>query len=87
MHEPHGVVDLGARLGRKPDNEVALDVDPTLGEPAHHRARHVRGDALVDPLEHPGGFAVHDDPTYANPQSQTWQAEVIQTVHDWLTTG
>lgn len=31
------------------------------------------------------GFAVHDDPTYANPQSQEWQAFVIRTVADWLT--
>ncbi|MGH3625599.1 MAG: alpha/beta hydrolase [Sciscionella sp.] len=31
------------------------------------------------------GFAVHDDPTYADPQSQEWQAFVIRTVADWLT--
>ncbi len=30
------------------------------------------------------GFAVHDDPQYLNPQSQAYQAEVIQTVADWL---
>ncbi|SBW24962.1 alpha/beta hydrolase [Candidatus Protofrankia californiensis] len=30
------------------------------------------------------GFAVHDDPTYANPQSQEWQAYVIRTVIDWF---
>lgn len=33
------------------------------------------------------GFAVHDDPTYADPQSQEWQAFVIRTVADWLTEG
>lgn len=33
------------------------------------------------------GFAVHEDPTYANPQSQAWQAEVILEVRDWLTAG
>ncbi|MBP2323788.1 alpha-beta hydrolase superfamily lysophospholipase [Kibdelosporangium banguiense] len=33
------------------------------------------------------GFAVHDDPTYANPQSQEWQAFVIRTVAEWLTTA
>jgi pimeloyl-ACP methyl ester carboxylesterase len=33
------------------------------------------------------GFAVHDDPAYANPQSQEWQAFVIRTVADWLTAG
>lgn len=32
------------------------------------------------------GFAVHDDPTYANPQSKEWQAFVIRTVAEWLTT-
>ncbi|ALG12923.1 alpha/beta hydrolase [Kibdelosporangium phytohabitans] len=31
------------------------------------------------------GFAVHDDPTYADPRSQEWQAFVIRTVVDWLT--
>lgn len=30
------------------------------------------------------GIAVHDDPTYADPQSQAWQAQVIQAVGDWL---
>ncbi|GLY53586.1 alpha/beta fold hydrolase [Lentzea sp. NBRC 102530] len=30
------------------------------------------------------GFAVHDDPEYAHPQSQKWQAEVIETVRGWL---
>ncbi|MGH4012920.1 MAG: alpha/beta hydrolase [Pseudonocardiaceae bacterium] len=31
------------------------------------------------------GFAVHEDPEYRNPQSQEWQAFVIQTVCDWFT--
>jgi alpha-beta hydrolase superfamily lysophospholipase len=30
------------------------------------------------------GFAVHDDPSYANPQSQQWQAEVIRATTDWI---
>lgn len=30
------------------------------------------------------GFAVHDDPEYVDPQSQQWQAYVIQTVSEWL---
>lgn len=30
------------------------------------------------------GFAVLDDPAYANPQSQQWQAQVITAVGDWL---
>jgi pimeloyl-ACP methyl ester carboxylesterase len=33
------------------------------------------------------GFAVHDDPQYLNPQSQQWQAFVIQTVANWITAG
>ncbi|RSM82571.1 alpha/beta hydrolase [Kibdelosporangium aridum] len=31
------------------------------------------------------GFAVHDDPTYADPKSQEYQAFVIRTVAEWLT--
>jgi alpha-beta hydrolase superfamily lysophospholipase len=31
------------------------------------------------------GFAVHDDPQYREPQSQEWQAFVIQAVADWIT--
>jgi uncharacterized protein len=31
------------------------------------------------------GFAVHDDPAYADPQSRAWQAFVIQEVAAWLT--
>jgi alpha-beta hydrolase superfamily lysophospholipase len=31
------------------------------------------------------GFAVHDDPEYANPRSQAWQRFVIETVCDWVT--
>jgi uncharacterized protein len=33
------------------------------------------------------GFAVHDDPQYLNPQTGEWQAYVIRTVAEWLTTG
>lgn len=36
----------------------------------------------VDGAQH--GFAVHDDPSYADPQSQQWQAEVIHAVADWI---
>ncbi len=39
----------------------------------------------VDGAQH--GFAVHDDPTYADPQSQDWQAFVVRTVAAWLTAG
>jgi hypothetical protein len=30
------------------------------------------------------GFAVLDDPTYADTQSQEWQAFVIRAVAEWL---
>jgi pimeloyl-ACP methyl ester carboxylesterase len=30
------------------------------------------------------GFAVHDDPGYANPQTQRWQANFIRDVADWI---
>jgi pimeloyl-ACP methyl ester carboxylesterase len=39
----------------------------------------------LDGAQH--GFAVHDDPSYSNPQSQAWQAEVIEAVQKWLTSG
>jgi uncharacterized protein len=31
------------------------------------------------------GFAVHDDPHYLNPQSQAWQALVVETIAEWIT--
>lgn len=31
------------------------------------------------------GFAVDQDPTYLNPQSQQWQAQVIRAVAEWIT--
>lgn len=37
----------------------------------------------VDGAQH--GFAVHDDPTYADPKSQEYQAFVIRVVASWLT--
>jgi pimeloyl-ACP methyl ester carboxylesterase len=39
----------------------------------------------IDGAQH--GFAVHEDPQYLNPQSQAWQAFVIQTVAGWFTGG
>jgi pimeloyl-ACP methyl ester carboxylesterase len=37
----------------------------------------------LDGAQH--GFAVHDDPEYADPQSQAWQASVITETAAWLT--
>ena len=31
------------------------------------------------------GFAVHDDPLYADPQSRRWQASVVHSVGEWVT--
>ncbi|QMU73309.1 alpha/beta hydrolase [Streptacidiphilus sp. P02-A3a] len=39
----------------------------------------------LDGAQH--GFAVHEDPQYAHPQSQAWQREVIAKVGDFLTTS
>jgi uncharacterized protein len=36
----------------------------------------------IDGAQH--GFAVHNDPSYAIPQSQQWQAEVIHAVANWI---
>ncbi|MET9258763.1 alpha/beta fold hydrolase [Amycolatopsis sp. NPDC004079] len=30
------------------------------------------------------GFAVHDDPKYADPRTQAWQRQVIRDVQEWL---
>ncbi len=55
--------------------ESSRDADRRLAAP--HRLLELEG------AQH--GIAVHDDPTYADPQSQAWQAEVIAAVRDWLT--
>jgi hypothetical protein len=44
---------------------------------AEHRLMEIEGS------QH--GFAVHDDPQYLNPQSQAWQAPVLETVAEWIT--
>lgn len=38
----------------------------------------------IDGAQH--GFAVDNDPTYLNPQSQAWQAQVIRAIAAWVTT-
>lgn len=37
----------------------------------------------IDGAQH--GIAVHEDPAYADPQTQKWQAEVIEEVSRWVT--
>ena len=51
----------------------------------HHLAAFGGGAELIelDGAQH--GFAVHDDPQYLDPQTQAWQAEVIQKVTVFLT--
>lgn len=56
---------------------------PVESSRAAERQLHVEH-RLVEIAGAQHGFAVHDDPQYANPQSQVWQASVIQTVTDWL---
>ncbi len=78
-------------------NEVIGDISaPTLivhgtedtfvpVETSREAAQHLRTDHKlieIDGAQH--GFAVHDDPQYLNPQSQQWQAFVIETVREWL---
>jgi pimeloyl-ACP methyl ester carboxylesterase len=36
----------------------------------------------IDGAQH--GIAVHDDPQYLDPQTQTWQAQVIEAIAAWL---
>ncbi len=38
----------------------------------------------IDGAQH--GFAIHDDPGYRDPQTQVWQAHVIDAVVEWITT-
>ncbi|MGC0420957.1 alpha/beta hydrolase [Embleya sp. AB8] len=54
---------------------------------SRHYVRHLGGKAELvelDGAQH--GFAVHDDPQYADPQTQRWQAQVVETVTEWVTT-
>ncbi len=61
------------------DTFVPVDVSRAADQQirAEHRLVEIEG------AQH--GFAVHDDPEYANPQSQAWQRLVIETVCDWVT--
>lgn len=80
----------------RPDQAVAEIVSPTLivqgtadtfvpVESARKAAEHLRVEhRLVEIEGAQHGFAVHDDPLYLNPQSQKWQAFVIESVRGWL---
>ncbi|GAA1117887.1 alpha/beta fold hydrolase [Nocardiopsis metallicus] len=55
-------------------------------ESSRRAAERISGSARlweIDGAQH--GIAVHDDPGYADPQTQRWQAEVIEEVSRWVT--
>lgn len=60
------------------DTFVPVDVSRAADQRirAEHRLVEIEG------AQH--GFAVHEDPEYANPQSQAWQRFVIETVCEWV---
>ncbi|QWF78907.1 alpha/beta hydrolase [Amycolatopsis sp. CA-230715] len=61
--------------------DTFIPVDSSRAAPRQLTCEH----KLVELSGAQHGFAVHDDPEYANPQSQAWQAEVIVEVQRWLT--
>jgi len=61
--------------------DTFISIDATRAAVPRFRVEH----KLIEIEGAQHGFAVHDDPTYADPQSQEWQAFVIRTVADWLT--
>ncbi len=61
------------------DTFVPVDVSRAADQQIRSEHRLVE----IEGAQH--GFAVHDDPEYANPQSQEWQAFVIETVCEWVT--
>jgi alpha-beta hydrolase superfamily lysophospholipase len=62
--------------------DTFVPIESSRAAIAQFRAEH----KLVEIEGAQHGFAVHEDPQYLNPQSQEWQALVIRTVTDWLTT-
>lgn len=93
----HGRAMLNEVFWIKPLDVIAEIAAPTLIvhgtedtfvpiEGSRQAAPQLRADhrlVEIDGSEH--GFAVHNDPQYLHPQSQTWQAFVIQAVVDWIT--
>ncbi|ABD11901.1 lysophospholipase [Frankia casuarinae] len=63
--------------------DTFISVDASRAAAPRFQAEH----QLVEIEGAQHGFAVHEDPTYVDPQSQEWQAFVIRTVADWLTAG
>jgi pimeloyl-ACP methyl ester carboxylesterase len=54
---------------------------------SRHAAGQIRVASLIEVEGAQHGFAVHEDPLYLNPLTQEWQAFVIRSVTDWLTTA
>lgn len=53
---------------------------------SRHAAAQISGPVRlweIDGAQH--GIAVHDDPAYADPRTQRWQAEVIEGICTWIT--
>jgi pimeloyl-ACP methyl ester carboxylesterase len=63
--------------------DTFVSIEASRAAAAQLRTRH----KLVEIEGSQHGFAVHDDPQYLNPQSREWQAFVIRTVTDWITTA
>jgi uncharacterized protein len=83
----------------RPDEELGAVVTPTLivhgtrdtfvpvesSRECVHRIKAETTLVEVEGAQH--GFAVHDDPGYLDPQTQRWQAFVIDSVVEWITGG
>ena len=63
--------------------DTFVSVDGSRAAVQHLRVEH----ELVEIEGAQHGFAVHDDPGYADPQSQEWQAFVIRRVAEWVDQG
>jgi alpha-beta hydrolase superfamily lysophospholipase len=63
--------------------DTLVPIDRTRAQLPRFRCEH----RLVEIEGAQHGFAVHDDPQYREPQSQAWQAEVINEVTGWITAG
>jgi hypothetical protein len=54
-------------------------------ESSRQYAKDIPADVELLEIEGPQhGIAVHDDPTYADPQTQEWQRFVIASVAEWI---
>ena len=54
-------------------------------ESSRHAGRCIPGARLLEVEGAQHGIAVHEDPAYADPQTQQWQAMVIEEITQWVT--